>query len=116
MCKISDNEFSNYELHGPTLSSYVFRKVRRKWFCSRALEITRSMLEASHCNSDAAPLFSIEVFDHDAQSSLGSCACHDIEEGMAGIPRFHFAVKAIINCSPRKETNTRLNCALLDRE
>jgi hypothetical protein len=41
------------------------------------------MLESSQTDSDAAPLFSIELFDHDAQSPLESCSCYGIEEGAA---------------------------------
>jgi hypothetical protein len=44
------------------------------------------MLEASKASkADTAdgPLFLIELFDHDAQSSVDSCVCDDIEEGVA---------------------------------
>jgi hypothetical protein len=41
------------------------------------------MLDASHNSSDAAALFSIELFDHDEQSSLDICICCDIEQGVA---------------------------------
>jgi hypothetical protein len=43
------------------------------------------MLEASKADG---PLFLIELFDHDAQSSVGSCVCDDIEEGVAAFEDF----------------------------
>ena len=46
------------------------------------------MLESSQNDSDAAPLFSIELFDHDAQSPVDSCSCFDIEEGAAAFRDF----------------------------
>jgi hypothetical protein len=41
------------------------------------------MLEASKADTADGPLFLIELFDHDAQSSVDSCVCDDIEEGVA---------------------------------
>jgi hypothetical protein len=35
-----------------------------------------------------APLFSIELFDHDAQSTVESCDCHNIEEGAVALDIF----------------------------
>jgi hypothetical protein len=46
------------------------------------------MLESSQDDSDAAPLFSIELFDHDAQSSVDNCSCHGIDEGAAAFRDF----------------------------
>jgi len=40
------------------------------------------MLEAAKADSHDGPLFLIELFDHDAQSVVESCVCHDIEEGV----------------------------------
>ena len=45
------------------------------------------MLEASKADSDG-PLFLIELFDHDAQSTVDSCVCDDIDEGVAAFERF----------------------------
>jgi hypothetical protein len=36
----------------------------------------------------AASLFWMELFDHDAQSSVDSCACHDIEEAVVRFDDF----------------------------
>jgi hypothetical protein len=41
------------------------------------------MLDASKADTADGPLFLIELFDHDAQSSVDSRICDDIEEGVA---------------------------------
>ena len=46
------------------------------------------MLEASKADTADGPLFLIELFDHDAQSSVASCVCDDIEEGVAAFEDF----------------------------
>jgi hypothetical protein len=46
------------------------------------------MLESSQDDSDAAPLCSIELFDHDAQSPVDNCTCYGIDEGAAAFRDF----------------------------
>jgi hypothetical protein len=46
------------------------------------------MLECSQSDSDANPLFSIELFDHDAQSPVDACNCCGIDEGAAAYRDF----------------------------
>ena len=46
------------------------------------------MLESLQNDSDAAPLFSIELFDHDAQSPVDSCSCYGIDEGVTAFRDF----------------------------
>jgi hypothetical protein len=46
------------------------------------------MFEASQTSSTDAPLFLMELFDHDAQSSVDSCICRDIEEAVAAFEDF----------------------------
>ena len=46
------------------------------------------MFEASEDSSGAAPLFSLELFDHDAQSSVDRRVCYDIGEGVAVYQHF----------------------------
>jgi hypothetical protein len=46
------------------------------------------MLDASQNSSDAASLFSIELFDNDEQLSLDICICCSIEEGVAALQDF----------------------------
>jgi hypothetical protein len=41
------------------------------------------MLECTQNDSDVTPLFSIELFDHDAHSPVDVCSCCGIEEGAA---------------------------------
>jgi hypothetical protein len=46
------------------------------------------MLDASPNSSVGEPLFLMELFDHDAQSSIDSRACYDIEEGATAFEAF----------------------------
>jgi hypothetical protein len=45
------------------------------------------MLEAAKADTDG-PLFLIELFDLDAHSSVDSCVCDDIAEGVAAFEDF----------------------------
>jgi hypothetical protein len=88
VCNASEIEFSNCGLSGPISSSCVFRKAPRKWFHLRDSEFEVRMLESSQNDSDAAPLLSIELFDHDAQSPVDSRSCYGIDEGAAAFRDF----------------------------
>jgi hypothetical protein len=46
------------------------------------------IFEISEASSADAPLFWIELFDHDAQSSVDSRPCRDIEEAAAAFEDF----------------------------
>jgi hypothetical protein len=46
------------------------------------------MLEASGARSGDEALFLIELFDHDAQSSVDRRVCYDVEEGAAAFEAF----------------------------
>ena len=46
------------------------------------------MLEASQSISEAAPIFSVELFDHDEQSAVDSRICCGIDEGVAAFAYF----------------------------
>jgi hypothetical protein len=46
------------------------------------------MLEPSSTSSDDAPLFLIELFDHDAGSTVDLCVCYAIEEGTVAFEVF----------------------------
>jgi hypothetical protein len=46
------------------------------------------MLGASKTDTDDGPLFLIELFDHDAQSSVDSNICCSIDEGVAAFQDF----------------------------
>jgi hypothetical protein len=46
------------------------------------------IFETAQTSSADGPLFLIELFDHDAHSSVDSCACRDIEEAVAAFEDF----------------------------
>jgi len=46
------------------------------------------MLDASKSDTAIGPLFLIELFDHDAQSSIDSRICCAIDEGVAAFRDF----------------------------
>ena len=46
------------------------------------------MLEAPKADTADRPLFLIELFDHEAQSSVDSCICDEIEEGVSAFEDF----------------------------
>jgi hypothetical protein len=86
VCKIADNAFRKLRI----TRAYI------KLLCipdgqARMVSLAQignyeiRMLEASKADG---PLFLIELFDHDAQSSVGSCVCDDIEEGVAAFEDF----------------------------
>jgi hypothetical protein len=89
MCKISDNEFIKLRI----TRAYI------KLLCipegdAKMVSLTRMgnfeirMFEESKSSSGAAPLFSIELFDHDAQSPVDSCVCYDLGEGVTAYQDF----------------------------
>ena len=89
MCKATDIEFSKLRI----IRAYI------KLLCipegdAKMVSLARlgnyevRMLESSQNDSDAAPLFSIELFDHDAQSPVDNCSCHRIDEGAAAFRDF----------------------------
>ena len=55
-------------------------------FRSRRALIDRPTPQLTHRGPDI--VFLIELFDHDAQSSVDSCVCDDIEEGVAAFEDF----------------------------
>ena len=61
----------------------------RERFHLRVSRTTRfRIFEVSETSSADAPLFWIELFDHDAQSSVDSRACRDIKEAAAAFEDF----------------------------
>src|SRR5205085_11881102 len=82
VCKASDFEFSKLRI----IRAYI------KLLCipegdAKVVSLARvgnyevRMLERSQDDSDAASLFSLELFDHDAKSPVDSCTCNGIDEG-----------------------------------
>jgi len=46
------------------------------------------MLDVSQTGSADKPLFSLELFDHDAQTAVDNRVCYDIEEGVTTFEQF----------------------------
>jgi hypothetical protein len=46
------------------------------------------IFETSQTESSSAPLFWMELFDHDAQTCVDSCVCHSIKEAAAAFEHF----------------------------
>lgn len=91
VCKNSDSKFNELRI----ARSYI------KLLClpegehgARMVSLTRvgnyeiRIVEASQTNSTDAPLFWMKLFDHDAQSSVGSCVCHNIKEAVVAFEGF----------------------------
>jgi hypothetical protein len=84
VCKASEIEFSKLRITRAYIKLLCFPEGAAKMVSlARLGNYEVRMLESSQNDSDAAPLFSIELFDHDAQSPLESCSCYGIEEGAA---------------------------------
>ena len=86
--KNSDVEFSKLRISRAYIKLFVFRKAPQKSF-----HCPHRKLRSSHDGEpgrrlDAAPLFSIELFDHDGQSLLDSCICYSLDEGAAAFQDF----------------------------
>jgi hypothetical protein len=89
VCKISDNTFSKLRITRAYIKLLCLPEGNAKMVSLAQIgnyEIW--MLEASKADTADGPLFLIELFDHDAQSSVDSCICDDIEEGVAAFEDF----------------------------
>ena len=84
------SSLANYGFHGPISS---------KLLCipegdAKVVSLARignyevRMFESSRSGSAAAPQFSMELFDHDAQSPVDSCICYSLDEGVAAFQDF----------------------------
>jgi hypothetical protein len=89
VCKISDIEFSKLRVARAYIKLLCLPEG-----CVKMVSLARignyevRMLDASQNSSDAAALFSIELFDHDEQLSLDICSCCSIEQGVAAFEDF----------------------------
>ena len=89
VCKISEIEFSKLRI----ARAYV-RLLCLPEGAARIVTLARignyevRMLEASKADTADGPLFLIELFDHDAQSSVDSRICCGIDEGVAAFRDF----------------------------
>ena len=82
MCTASEIEFSKLR----TIRAYLKLKcipegTAKMVSLARLGNYEVRMLESSQDDTDAAPLFSIELFDHDAQLPVDSRSCCSIDEG-----------------------------------
>ena len=89
MCKITDNTFRKLRI----TRAYI------KLLCipegdARVVSLVQignyeiRMLEVPKADTAEGPLFLIELFDQDAQSSVDSRICDDVEEGVAAFEDF----------------------------
>ena len=84
VCKASDIEFSKLRISRAYIKLLCIPEGAAKIVSLvRIGNYEVRMFEGSESGSDAAPLFSIELFDHDAQSRVAVCSCCGIEEGAA---------------------------------
>jgi hypothetical protein len=82
--RISDNNFTKLRISRAYFNLMCLpddgaRMISLAWIGNCEIR----MLEASPTGSADEPLFLMELFDHDAQSSVDSRVCHGIEEGVA---------------------------------
>jgi hypothetical protein len=89
VCKISEGEFGKLRITRAYIKLLCIPEGDVKMVSlARIGNYEVRMLEASEDSSGAAPLFSLELFDHDAQSSVDLCVCNDIGEGVASYQDF----------------------------
>ena len=89
MCTASEIEFSKLRIIRAYIKLLCIPEGAEKTVSlARLGNYEVRMLESSQNDSDAAPLFSIELFDHDAQSLIDNCSCYGIDEGAAVFREF----------------------------
>jgi hypothetical protein len=89
VCKISDNTFSKLRITRAYIKLLCIPEGDAKMVSLVQIgSYEIRLLEASKADTADGPLFLIELFDHDAQSSVDSCICGDIEEGAAAFEDF----------------------------
>ena len=89
VCKASEIEFSKLRITRAYIKLLCIPEGAAKIVSlARFGNYEVRMLESSQNDSEAAPLFSIELFDHDAQLPVDSCTCFDIDEGAAAFRNF----------------------------
>jgi len=89
VCKATDIEFSKLRISRAYIKLLCIPKPAAKIVSlARIGSCEVRMLESPRSNSDAAPLFSIELFDHDRRSLLDSRICYSLDEGAAAFQEF----------------------------
>jgi hypothetical protein len=105
VCKVSDETFSELRI----AQAYI------RLLCTPETESGANMVslawigyyevrmfEGPQIGSAHAPLFWIELFDHNAQESVDSCSCHEIEDARVAFQGFISQVQCS-NGSPLRE-------------
>ena len=89
MCKISDNTFSKLRITRAYIKLLCIPEGDAKIVSLAQIgNYEIRMLEVSKSDTADRPLFLIELFDHDAQSSVDSRICDDVDEGVAAFEDF----------------------------
>ncbi len=89
MCKISENEFSKLRITRAYIKLLCVPEGGAKMVSlARIGSYEVRMFDVSQKGSADAPLFCMELFDHEAQSSVEMCVCYDIEEGAVAFQDF----------------------------
>lgn len=89
MCEATDIEFSKLRI-----SRAYIRLLCIPDGAAKIVSLARignyevRMLECPQSDADVTPLFSIELFDHDAQWPVAVCRCCGIDEGAAAYRDF----------------------------
>jgi len=89
MCKVSKGEFSKLRITRAYIKLLCIPEGDAKMVSlARVGSYEIRMLEFQQDGPADAPLFSMELYDHDVQSTVESCVCRDIEEGVAAFDDF----------------------------
>ncbi len=89
VCKTSDIEFRKLRISRAYIKLLCIPEGDAKIVSlARIGNCEVRMFESSRSGSAAAPLFSMELFDHDAQSLVDSCICYSLDEGVSAFQDF----------------------------
>jgi hypothetical protein len=89
VCKASDIEFSKLRITRAYIKLVCIPEGAAKMVSlARIGSYEVRMLECPQGISGAPPLFSIELFDHDAQLPVDVCSCCGIDEGAVAYREF----------------------------
>ena len=89
MCKIPDNRLGKLRITRAYIKLLCIPEGAAKTVSlARIGNYEVRMLEASKADTADGPLFLIELFDHDAQSTVDSRICCGIDEGVAAFQDF----------------------------
>jgi hypothetical protein len=89
VCRLSNSKFSQLRITRAYIKLLCIPEGdARMVLLARIGSYEIRMLEASQSGFVDSPLFLMELFDHDVQSLVDSCVCHDIDEGVAAFEDF----------------------------